>query len=110
MYVTQNVTTPLNQFVRTQTIENDVTYCLVSFAKAQSHFPTFDVVQWPFLSLENQYLPKDSWNSGTIEVNVLFHTGHGTGAPNPGLSREFQDGWHICHLLYTTECEAHEHE
>ena len=41
-------------------------------------------------------MPKDSWNSGTIEVNFHFRAGHGTDAPNPGLSREFRDGWHLC--------------
>ena len=39
------------------------------------------------LSLESQCLPKDSWNSGTIVVNFHFQAGHGTYAPNPGLSR-----------------------
>ena len=62
--------------------------------RAQSHFLIFDEVQWPFLSLESQYLPKDAKNSGTIEVNFYFRAGHGTDAPNPGLSREFRDGWH----------------
>ena len=34
--------------------------------------PIFDEVQWPSLSLESQCLPKDSWNSGWIEVNISF--------------------------------------
>ena len=48
------------------------------------------------MSLENQYLPKDSWNSRTIEVNFHFRVGHRTDAPNPRLSREFRDSWHLC--------------
>ena len=32
---------------------------------------------------------------GTITVNFRFRAGHGTDAPNPGLSREFRDGWHL---------------
>ena len=31
-----------------------------------------------FSVLESQSLPKDSWNSGTIEVNLHFRAGHGT--------------------------------
>ena len=91
-------------------IKNDVFRCLVSFAKAQSHFPMFDVVQWPSLSLENQYLTKDSWNSGTIEVNFHFRAGHRTDAPNPGLYREFRDGWHLWykqHLLIVNNGKPH---
>ena len=59
-------------------------------------FPAFAEVQWPSLSLESQYLTKDSWNSGTFEVNFHFQAGHGTDPPILGLSREFGDGWHLC--------------
>ena len=59
-------------------------------------FPTFDEVQWAFLSLEGQCLRKDSWNSVTIKVNFHFWVGHGTDAPNLGLSQEFRNGWHLC--------------
>ena len=67
-----NVAMPLNQFVRTWTIENDVAECLVLLARGSSHFPTLNEVQWPSLSLESQYLPKESWHSRTIKVNFHF--------------------------------------
>ena len=40
--------------------------------KASSHFRTVDEVHWLSLSLESQYLLKDSWNSRTSEVNFHF--------------------------------------
>ena len=49
---------------------------IVSFARAQKHFHTFDEAQWPSLNLDLQYLPKDSRNSGTYEANFHFWAGH----------------------------------
>ena len=63
--------------------------------KNSRSFPYIWCSSVAFFSLENQYLRKDSWNSGTIEVNVHFQAGHGTDAPNPRLSREFRDSWHL---------------
>ena len=63
----------------------------VSFERAQSHFPIFLMkLQWPSLSIERKYLPKDLWNSRTIEVNDRFPEGHGRCAQNLGLSRGFR--------------------
>ena len=85
---------------------------IVSFARAQRHFPTFDNVQWLSLSLESQYL-RIHRNSGTIEGNFHFRAGHGTDAPNPGLSRKFRDGWQLrcksykdLHQSYNQRMEA----
>ena len=53
-----------------------------SYLQELSHLPTFDEIEWPSLSLESQYLPKDSWNSGSIKVNFHFWMGHGTDTLN----------------------------
>ena len=79
--------------------------CLAWFARTQSDYPTFDAVQWPSLSFEKQHFSMYSWNSGTIEANVLFRAVHATNTPNPGLSGEFRDGWHLC----TTTVKAPPH-
>ena len=53
--------------------KNDRAGCLlVVFTKAQSHFATFDEIQWPFLSLDSQCLSKDPQDSRTIQVNFNF--------------------------------------
>ena len=65
MSVAQNVATVHNQSVRTY---------------IQSHFLTLDDFQYPSMRLESLHLSKDSWNSGTFEVNFLFRTRHETGS------------------------------